>query len=450
MTSQEHILILGGGYAGFNLARGLRGGVKAGRVRVTLVEPLPYLTYKPLLPEVAGGETQPRDATVTLQDSLKHVRIIPGDALAVDLDAHTAVVRAEDGVERPLSYDHVVFALGSITKALPIPGLEDNAVGFGTLEEAVFLRNHVLDRIRYAAATRDAAERERALTFVFIGGGYTGVEAIAELYELARHEFAAFPSLRGRHMTWLLVEVADRIAVEVGPELSQWTLKTLRQRGIRVLLKTELQSCEDGIVQLSDGSRHPADTIVWSAGVTPNPLLGRLGVPTGPKGHVLANECLQVTRDDGTVVKGAWALGDNAQVPQPNSGSKPSYYPPNAQNALRQAKLLAQNLLGAQLNEPALPYRHQSLGTLASYGRHQGAAVIKGIKLRGWPAWVVDKAYHAMAIPSMSRRIRLATGWLANALARRDLTSTSAAMSPRRPFHEAIAAAKEHQSQAKH
>ena len=444
MTDQAHILVLGGGYAGFHVARGLRHAVKAGRVRVTVVEPQPYLTYKPLLPEVAGGETQPRDATVTLQGALKHATVIAGEAMAVDLDACTAVVRTEDGVERPLSYDHVVFALGSITKALPIPGLDEQGIGFGTLEEAVYLRNHVLDRIRFAATTRDDTERERALTFVFVGGGYTGVEAITELYELARHEIATYPSLSMRDMTWLLVEATDRIAVEVGKPLSQWTLKTLRQRGIRVLLKTEMKNCEDGLVQLSNGSTHPSDTIVWSAGVTPSPMIERFGVPTGPKGHAQANECLQVVRDDGSVVKGAWAVGDNAQVPKPTSGSKPSYYPPNAQNALRQANLLAHNLLGALLDEPPMPYRHESLGTLASYGRHQGAAVIKGVQLSGWPAWAVDKVYHALAMPSMSRRIRLVAGWLANILASRDLTSTSAVLTPRRPFHEAMAAAKAH------
>jgi NADH dehydrogenase len=167
-------------------------------------------------------------------------------------------------------------------------------------------------------------------------------------------------------------------------------------------------------------------------------------VPLGPKGHVQANECLQVVRDDGTIVKGAWALGDNAQVPKPDSGDKPDYYPPNAQNALRQARLLAKNLLGAQFSEPPLPYRHQSLGTLASYGAHQGAAVVKGVQLKGIPAWAFDKLYHMLAMPSMSRRVRLVTGWIANALARRDLTSTSATRTPRRPFQEAMAAAKAH------
>lgn len=444
MTTARHILVLGGGYAGFHVAKGLRPEVRGGRVRVTVVDPQPYLTYKPLLPEVAGGETAPRDATVTLQGALAHAEVVAGEALSVDCEARTAVVRTEDGTERALSYDEVVFAMGSSTKAMPIPGLDANGVGFNTLEEAVYLRNHVLDRIRFAAATSNEAERTRALTFVFVGGGYTGVEAIAELHELARHQHASYPSLRGEPMTWLLVEAADRIAAELSKKLSQWTLDTLRSRGIVVLLKTEMKSCEDGMVELSNGEKHPSDTIVWSAGVAPNPLLERMDVPTGAKGHAQANGCLQVVRDDGAVVAGAWAIGDNAQVPKPGSGSKPSYYPPNAQNALRQARLLVSNIRRGLDGEAPQEYRHESLGTLASYGAHEGAAVIKGVQLSGTPAWIVDKVYHAMAMPSLSRRVRLVLGWVANALARRDLTSTSATRHPFEPFKHAMAAAKAH------
>jgi len=444
MKTPIHIVILGGGYAGFHVAKSLRKDVLAGRVRVTVVEPQPYLTYKPLLPEVAGGETDPRDATVTLQRPLRHANLISGEALSADCETRTVVIRTEDGVERPMSYDHVVFALGSITKALPIPGLEDFAVGFNTLEEAVYLRNQVLDRIRFAATAADANRRKRALTFVFVGGGYTGVEAIAELQELARQEHATFPELADEPMTWLLVESADRIAAELSKDLSQWTLDTLRSRGITVALNTEVKSCEDGVVELSDTRKYPADSIVWSAGVAPNPVLDNMKVPKGAKGHVQANACLQLVRDDGTVVTGGWALGDNAQVPQPRSGAEPSYYPPNAQNALRQARLLAGNLRRQLNGESLLEYRHESLGTLASYGGREGAAVIKGVHLSGMPSWAVDKVYHAIAIPTLSKRIRLVLGWLANALTRRDLASTSAVRTPRRPFQQAMAAARAH------
>lgn len=315
MTAAPHILILGGGYAGFHAARGLRRAALSGRVRVTVVEPRPYMTYKPLLPEVAGGHTQPRDVTVDLSRPLSFATVVGGTIESVDCRSKTAVIRTLDGTERATRYDHVVFALGAVTKAAPISGLAEHAVGFESLEEAVFLRNHVLDRIQSAASTTDAAVRNRALSFVFVGGGYTGVEAMAELQDLASRAHASYPTLDQAAQHWILVEAAGRIATELPPSLSDWTLRLLRRRGITVKTNTEMRSCENGIVHLTDGTQLGADTIVWAAGVTPNPELDRTNAPRGSKGHVQANARLQVIDNDGTPLPGAWAIGDNAEIP---------------------------------------------------------------------------------------------------------------------------------------
>jgi NADH dehydrogenase len=435
--TEPHVLILGAGFAGFTLARRLRREAAAHRLRLTVVDPQPYLTYKPLLPEVAGGETQPRDTAVPLRRPLRHAEVIAGSLESVEPAAHVAVVRGIDGETRRLSYDHLVFALGAVSKVLPIPGLVENAIGFSSVEEAIYLRDHVLERLRFAATTTDPAARERALTFVFIGGGYTGVEAIAELQRLAATELDRLPELDGERMTWLLVEVADRIAAELTPQLSQWTLRLLRRRGIEVLLKTETKSCEGGVVQLSNGRTVPTDTLVWVAGVIPNPVLRNAGVPLGPKGHVQCDATLHVVDDEGVPLDGLWALGDAAQVPDLTAEKQPAYYPPNAQNAIRQAKTLAENLRRAALGEPPIEYRHKNLGTLASYGGLQGAAVLRGVPLRGVPAWAVDKVYHAIALPSAARRLRLALGWVANTVTPRDTAPTSAVRHPRQRFEEA-------------
>ncbi|NUU07272.1 FAD-dependent oxidoreductase [Leifsonia sp. C5G2] len=438
--AQTHVLILGAGMAGFSLARNLRKDVAAHRMRVTVVDPQPYLTYKPLLPEVAGGETQPRDTAVTLERPLRHCTLLAGVLESVDVENRTAVVRGIDGTQQPVEFDHVVFALGAVSKVMPIPGLAETAIGFSSLEEALFLHDHVLERIRFAATTTDPAERQRALTFVFVGGGYTGVEAIAELQLLARAEFGRFPQLAGESMRWMLVEVAGRIAAELPQPLSEWTSDLLRTRGIDVLLHTEMKSCENGVVELSDGGSYPSDTVVWVAGVTPNPVLHRAGVPLGAKGHVQCDACLQVITADSTPVQGAWGLGDNAQVPDLTAPSQPAYYPPNAQNAVRQATTLGENLQRAIDGRPPVEYRHRSLGMLASYGGGRGAAVVRGIRLRGIPAWMVDKLYHAVALPSLARRVRLALGWIANTLTPRDSASTDAVRHPRRRFQQAAAA----------
>ena len=435
--AEPHIVILGAGFAGFALARALRRDAASKRLRLTVVDPQPYLTYKPLLPEVAGGETQAANSVVPLRRQLKHVDLVAGSVESVDTVAKVAVVRVLDGTERALRYDHVVFALGAVTKTLPIPGLAANAVGFSSVEEAGYLRDHVLERIRFAAATADPEARRRALTFVFVGGGYTGVEAIAELQRLASAEFGRYRNLDGERMTWLLVEAAGRIAAELTEALSAWTLQLLRRRGIRVLLDTEMNSCEDGDVVLSNGETHPSDTIVWVAGVRPNPVLERTDVPRGKKGHVQCAATLQAVSADGTPVDGVWALGDDAQVPDLMAPSQPAYYPPNAQNAIRQASVLADNLRRALSGRPLVEYRHRSLGTLASYGGMHGAAVVRGVPLRGFPAWAVDKVYHAIALPSVGRRFRLVLGWIGNGLTPRDDAPVSAFPQPRERFREA-------------
>jgi NADH dehydrogenase len=438
--SAPHILILGAGFAGFTLARELRGDVRANRMRLTVVEPDPYLTYKPLLPEVAGGETRPRETAVPLRRRLKHADLVAGSLESVDTSAKIAIVRALDGTERPLHYDQVVFALGAVTKTMPVPGLAQNAIGFSSIEEAEFLHDQVIGRIRFASAASDPAERRRALTFVFVGGGYTGVEAIAELQRLAAAEFVRFPGLAAEEMRWLLVEAAGRIAAELPEQLSTWTLQLLHRRHIDVLLNTEMTSCENGQVTLSNGETHPADTIVWVAGVTPNPVLDHADVPRGPPGHVRGNARLQAVHDSGTPLEGVWALGDDAQVPDLTRKKQHAYYPPNAQNAVRQARVLAENLRRTLDGRPARDYQHTSLGTLASYGGARGAAVIRGVRLRGAPAWAADKLYHAAALPSPGGRVRLVLGWIGNFLTSRDPTPTPLARDPRERFQAAAAA----------
>lgn len=443
-----HVVILGGGYGGFHVARGVHRAAKDGRIALTVVESQPYMTYKPLLPEVAGGHTQPRDVTVDLARALPAATVVPATVRAVNRHSATAVLGMPDGTQRPIGYDHVVFALGAVAKTLPIPGLAEQAVGCSTLEEAVYLRNHVLDRIRLAAGTSDPVERDRALRFVFVGGGYTGVETIAELQELAAHAHAAHPRLRNSPLHWVLIEAADRIAAELSPPLSDWTLALLRRRGISVRLKTEMVSCENGVVTTNHGDTFPTDTLVWTAGVSPSPTLDHTDMPRGHKGHLQANARLQIIDNDGTPVAGAWAIGDNAEIPDLTADRPNSYCAPTAQHALRQAKLLSRNIIRALDGTKPLVYRHKSLGTLASYGGGRGAAEVKGLPVRGYPAWVLDKLYHGIAMPDGSRRVRITANWAANALASRDLTSTSAAEHPRAPFVHAITAQQAEKAQA--
>ena len=440
-TANPHVLILGGGYVGLYTAWGLRKESGSAPMRVTVVEPNPYMTYQPLLPEVAGGQVDPRNVTVQLRRALRGVQVFRGSLESLDCETKTATLEKITGEKEHVSYDHVVFATGAVTRTFPTPGLAENAVGFKTLEEAVYARDHVLDNVALAASTMDSAERKKALTFVFIGGGYTGVEALGELCDLSKIAIDAYPELDRAQLRWVLIEALDRVSPEVGPTLSEYTLNQLRSRGVDVRLETTVKSCIDGDVVLSTGETIPANTIVWTAGVKPNPILDSTNIPRGPKGHVNANAFLQVVRDDGSLVDGAWAAGDNAQVPDLTAAKQPAYYPPNAQNAVRQAKLLAKNLVAVVQGRDIEEYRHESLGAVASYGFGKGAAKIKGLKLRGPLAWLAHRAYHGLAMPTVSRKVRILAGWAVGLTVPRDLTPLSAREHPREAFERDAASA---------
>ena len=431
-----HILILGGGYVGLYTAWGLRRALPPGKARVTVVEPNPYMTYQPLLPEVAGGELDARSVAVDLTRALKGMDFFRGRLLSLDVAGRTARLESLTGETSTVAFDHVVLAMGAVSRTFPTPGLADHGIGFKTLAEAVHVRNQVLGNIALAAASTDPEVRAKALTFVFVGGGYTGVEALCELSDLAKLAVDERPSLNRSELRWVLVEALDRVAPEVGPKLSKFTLAQLRERGIDVRLETTMKSCVDSQVVLSDGSTFPANTIVWTAGVKPNPVLADTDVPRGPKGHVSANAKLQVINDDGVAVPGAWAAGDNAQVPDASAEKQPAFYAPNAQNAMRQAKVLAQNIAADLDGRPLTEFKHKSLGTLASYGVGRGAAVVLGIELKNRPAWIVDRMYHGLAVPTFNRKWHVFSAWIAGALSKRDLTALPGIEHPRRAFLE--------------
>ena len=442
---RPHVLILGGGYVGLYTAWGLESH---GGIDVTVVEPNSYMTYYPLLPEVAGGHIDPRAVTVPLVQALRRSEVVRGAVVGVNSVDRQARIRHIDGTERTIVFDHVVYALGAITRAFPTPGLAENAVGFKSVEEALYLRNRVIDSIAQAADAGLSDDRQKYLSFVVIGGGYTGVEAMTELMDLSRSALAAHPKLAGYEVDWHLVEMLDRVAPEVGPHLSDWTLGKLRERGVTVHLKTTVTSCENHLVVLASGERIPANTILWTAGITPNPALDATDAPRGPKGHVAANAALQVVRPDGSIMRGVWAAGDNAQVPDleateaQDAGEPPAFCSPNAQNAVRQAKLLASNIIADLQGHPVADYRHRSLGTVAEYGLGRGAANIRGVQLKGLPAWLSHRLYHAAAMPTLLRKWYVVSDWVVGGLAPRDLASLTATAHPRRNFEKAVDAAR--------
>ncbi|ACZ86056.1 NAD(P)/FAD-dependent oxidoreductase [Streptosporangium roseum] len=431
MTAPVRILIVGGGYVGMYVALRLQRKLRRGEARITVVNIDSYMTYQPFLPEAAAGNVEARHVVVSLRRVLNKCEILNGWVVGVDPVARTADLCLHQGPGRTLEYDILVFAPGSISRTLPIPGLAESGIGFKSVEEAIHLRDHVLAQLDLAESTTDRSVRAKALSFVFVGAGYAGVEALAELEDMARDVCRYYPTVDPGDMRWLLVEATDRILPEVGPEMGRWTLEQLRGRGIDVRLGTRLNSAVDGHIVLDDGTEFDADTLVWTAGVKPNPLVHTSGLPLDDKSRVKASADL--------IVEGfphVFTAGDCAAVPDL---TKPGEMcAPNAQNAVRQARTLADNVVATLRGRARRPYRHAYAGSVATLGLHKGVAQIYGRKLRGLPAWFMHRTYHLSRIPTVNKKVRVLTDWTLGLFFKRETVSLGAISDPRQEFELAI------------
>ncbi|MEU5718656.1 NAD(P)/FAD-dependent oxidoreductase [Streptomyces sp. NPDC020403] len=436
--SKVRILVVGGGYVGMytalRLQRRLGHRLRSGEAEVVVVTPEPYMTYQPFLPEAAAGSLSPRHVVVPLRRVLKHCTIVIGEAERVDHAKRTATVTTlatgEDGTGAlEIAYDEIVVAPGSVSRTLPVPGLADFGIGFKTVEEAIGLRNHVIEQMDIASATRDPAIRDAALTFVFVGGGYAGVEALAELEDMARYTSRYYHNIKPTDLRWILVEATGRILPEVGEEMGKYAVRELRGRNIDVRLDTRLESCEGRIAVLSDGSRLPTRTLVWTAGVRPAPLLAATDLPLTARGRIRCTAALSV---DG--VEHAWAAGDAASVPDLTSSEQGAETAPNAQHAVRQAKVLAENIVRVLDGRPTEDYRYSHAGSVASLGLHKGVAHVYGRKLKGYPAWLMHRVYHLSRVPTFNRKARVLAEWTLAGLFTREIISLGSLEHPRAEF----------------
>jgi NADH dehydrogenase len=395
-------LVLGGGFAGSYVARLL------GKRGATIVSPENFMLYTPMLPEAASGTLEPRHVVVPLRMMCPHAELLLGRARELDPERRRVQVETEDGLVT-VTYAELVVALGAVARTLPIPGLADHALGFKSLPDAINLRNHVLRRLEAASAAATPTQRERELTFVFVGAGYAGVEALAELADLVRDALRYYPELRDAQQRWVLVDVAPEILPEIPRKLGRYAAHELQRRGVDIRVETTLEAVEPHAAVLSDGDRILTSTVVWTAGVRANPANERLGLPLDDRGRVVVDETLRV--------EGAphvWALGDGARVP--NRRTPGAYDPPTCQHALRQARRLARNLRGSPE-----PYAYRMLGQVATLGRYRGIAQIPGLLLRGFPGWFVTRTYHLYQLPLLRRKLRVVVDWTTALFFRRDI-----------------------------
>lgn len=402
-------LILGGGFGGASVARVL------GRAGCTIVSRESSMLFTPMLPEAASGTIESRHVVIPLRQMCPGAQVFVGSAIDHDPEQRLVTVDSEVGrVE--IEYDDLVVALGSVSRTLPIPGLADHAIGFKSFADALYLRNHVLRELEIADEETDPERARAHLGFVFVGGGYAGVEALAELYDLVGDALPYYPGLQGLRQRWVLVEALPKILSMIPSRLGEYAQDLLTRRGIEVRTSTKLTAVHDDRVELDDGTVIGTHTLVWSAGVAPNPVLRDFGLPLGERGHVLVDDCLRVEG-----FEHIWALGDAARVP--NRATPGEYDPPTSQHALRQARRLARNLMAVRRGSPPQPYRYRALGQVATLGRYKGIAEVLGLRFSGFLGWFITRSYHLYAMPLLTRQIRVLSDWTLSLLFKRDVVS---------------------------
>ena len=418
------VVIVGGGFGGFYAARTLERAFHHDTLRRVLLIALDnYFLFSPLLAEAASGTLEPRHAVIPLRSQLRSTAIVVGDVEAIDLSAKTLTVVDRGGKRIPVSFHSIVLSPGSVPSTLPIPGLAEHAVSFKSLSDAIWLRNRVLGQLEAAEATERAEDRRALLTFTFIGGGYAGVEALAELESLAMAAIRSYHRTKPSDMRWALIEATGALLPGLNPRLAAYTERQLRRRGIELHLSTRLKSCEDSVVVLDRSDVEPfrSDTIVWTTGQRPSPLIAPLGLPTDATGRVVVDDHLRVEG-----FPDVYVLGDAAAVPDPGGGLAPA----TAQHALREGVVAGRNVAADHHVGKLVAFRYRNRGLAVTLGNGRGTAQVFGATFTGPLAWWMGRTYHLIMMPGLARRARIIADWTIGALFPRDTAELGSLGSP--------------------
>ncbi len=401
----SRIVILGGGFAGAATAKRLEELFpRDSGAEITVVDRENFSLFTPLLPQVLPGAIEPKHIVSPLRALFRRTVVRQAEVRAVDLSgrvilaAHCPACRIY-----PIRYDHLVVALGAVTNFFGLPGVTAYAFPMKSLADATALHAHVIDKFEHADMEPDPAARRGLLTFVVAGGGFAGVETAAELNDFVRGAGRAYRTLRREEIRVILIHVGPRILPEVSEALSAYALKKLRSRGVEVRLETRIEACTADRVRLSSEEEIPARTLVWAAGIAPNPLLAAMDLPRTATGKVEVDETLQVKGRPGV-----WALGDCASVFDRATG-RPS--PPTAQHAIRQGRRVADNIAALIRGQGPKPFSHKPLGVLAGLGRRSAVAEILGFKFSGFFAWWLWRTVYLLKLPGLERKVRVALDW---------------------------------------
>ncbi len=420
MTAACRILILGGGFGGLYAALELEKVLARHEdLEVTLITRDNFFLFTPMLHEVAASDLEISTIVNPLRKLLRRVNTFVGSVDAINVQARQVrVSHGLDGHTHDLPYEQLILALGSSTNFFGLPGVEDCALTAKSLSDAIVLRNRLITHLEEANSECAAGSRQPLMTFVVAGGGFAGVETLGGINDFLREALHFYPNLREENLRMVLVTPDSVILPELGPKLGAYAQRKLAARGVDVITGTSVRGVENDIVELSDGRRIEASTLIWTAGTAPNPLVAALPVP-GRGGRVLVNEYLEVPG-----WPGLWALGDCALVPDPHSGG---FHPPTAQHALREGRTVARNVVATVLGGPKKPFRFSTLGQLAAIGRRTGVANIFGIKFSGFVAWWLWRTIYLTKLPRLEKKVRVALDWTLDLWFAKDFACVTAA-----------------------
>jgi NADH dehydrogenase len=410
---RKQVLILGGGFGGLYAAIELEKTLaRDPDVEVTLVNRENFFVFTPMLHEVAASDLDMTNIVNPVRKLLRRVRFFAGEVESIDLTARrVAVSHGFDHHHHQLEYDHLVIALGSITNFYNLPGLEERALTMRSLGDAIALRNRLIASLE-EADSECVGEVRPLLTFVVAGGGFAGVETVAAINDFVREALPFYPRLSEDLLRVVLVHQGPAILPELGEKLGVYAGKKLAERKVEIRLNTKVEGVSDQGVELSDGERIPTNTLIWTAGTSPNPLLAALPCKKD-RGRLMVNEYLEAPD-----WPGVWALGDCAVIPDSTTGKA---CPPTAQHALREGKVLAQNISAAVRGGQKRPFRFAALGQLAAIGKRTGVANIMGVNFSGFFAWWLWRTIYLSKLPRFEKKLRVALDWTLDVLFSKDI-----------------------------
>ena len=410
----HRVLILGGGFAGVETAKHLeRVTRQRDDVEIWLVSRENFSLFTPLLPEVCSGHIEARHCVTALRAQMRRPSswAVTAEVERIDLDAKQVTVMGGDGDLHRLNYDSLVLALGGETATFGIKGITEYAAGMKTLADAFALRNRIIEMLERAELEEDQAERAAQLTFVVGGAGFSGVETAGEIEDFIRRVRRRFyPKIRADEIQAHLVELKDRVLPEMPAKMGEYAALKLRERGFRIHLQTPIREVREGGVVIGDGELIPTRTVIWTGGVQPASAVGEAGIEVDKAGRAVVQATMETSRP------GVWAIGDCARIP--DAEAEGSYHAPTAQNAVREGKQLARNVIAAidGRTEDIRPFRYRTIGTLGSIGSHTGVGIVFGIRVRGWIAWFMWRGYYWTRVPGIGGKARVAMDWFVHAI----------------------------------